>query len=140
MPRRFFHAKKEVMEVPNEENLIPVRSESEARERGAKGGKASGEARRKKKKLRETMEALLQAALKDEELTEKLKKFGFRSGMNMQEAIAAAMISQAAKGNVRAFEAIKDTIDPKGEAPEGGGVRVIVEGRIEDLSAGAPDD
>ena len=128
------------MEVPNEENLIPVQSKNEARERGAKGGKASGEARRKKKELRETMEALLQAALKDEELTEKLKKFGFRSGMNMQEAIAAAMISQAAKGNVRAFEAIKDTIDPKGEAPEGGGVRVIVEGRIEDLSAGAPDD
>ena len=37
MPRRFFHAKKEVMEVPNEENLIPVRSESEAREKGGRG-------------------------------------------------------------------------------------------------------
>ena len=51
MPGRFFHAKKEVMEVPNEENLIPVRSESEAREKGGRGGKASGEARRKKKEL-----------------------------------------------------------------------------------------
>lgn len=58
MPRRFFHAQKEVTEVPNEENLIPVRSERKR----AKGGKASGEARRKKKELRETMEALLQAA------------------------------------------------------------------------------
>lgn len=52
-------------EVPNEENLIPVRSESEAREKGGRGGKASGEARRKKKELRETMEALLQAAAFD---------------------------------------------------------------------------
>ena len=61
MPRRFFHAQKEVTEVPNEENLIPVRSERKR----AKGGKASGEARRKKKELRETMEALLQAAAFD---------------------------------------------------------------------------
>ena len=64
MPRRFFHAKKEVMEVPNRDNLSPP-STNEARERGAKGGKASGEARRKKKELRETMEALLQAAAFD---------------------------------------------------------------------------
>ena len=61
MPRRFFHAQKEVTKVPNEENLIPVRSERKR----AKGGKAIGEARRKKKELRETMEALLQAAAFD---------------------------------------------------------------------------
>ena len=37
----------------------------------------------------------------------------------MQEAIAAAMISQAAKGNVKAYVAIKDTVEPKdGEAEQ----------------------
>ena len=34
------------------ENLIPVRTEEEAREKGRRGGKASGEARRKKRDFR----------------------------------------------------------------------------------------
>lgn len=99
--------------MPNEENLKPVKNESEAREMGKRGGVKSGEARRKKKALRESMEALLVATLKDDELIEKFAKFGFKKGMTMQEAIAAAMISQAAKGNVKAYVAIKDTVEPK---------------------------
>ena len=35
------------------DNLKPVRSKSEARERGRKGGQASGEARRRLKSFRE---------------------------------------------------------------------------------------
>ena len=126
--------------MPNEENLNPVKSESEAREKGKKGGIKSGESRRKKKMLRETLEAMLKASLKDPELIEKFEKFGFKEGMNMQDAISAAMIAQAAKGNVKAFVAIRDTIDPKDGETESGGVRVIVEGKVQDLSEGAPDD
>ena len=122
------------------DNLIPVRSEDEAREKGRKGGVASGKARRKKKALRESMEALLVSTLKDDELIEKFAKFGFKKGMTMQEAIAAAMISQAAKGSVKAYVAIKDTIEPKDGEAESGGVRVIVEEKVQDLSEGAPDD
>ena len=42
----------------NDENLIPFRNESEAREAGRKGGVASGEARRRKKSMREWAEVL----------------------------------------------------------------------------------
>ena len=71
--------------MPNIDNLS-VSSTSEARERGAKGGVKSGEARRKKKALRESMEALLASVLKDE-LIEKFAKFGFKKGMTIQDAI-----------------------------------------------------
>lgn len=128
------------MPKDGKDNLIPVRSENEAREKGRKGGVASGEARRKKRDLRETLETLLKSTLKDEEIVSKFEEFGFKKGMTMQDAISAAMIQQAVKGNVKAFVAIRDTIDPKEGETESGGVRVIVEGKVQDLSEGSPDD
>lgn len=96
------------------DNLIPPRTKDEARERGKNGGIASGKARREKKALRETMEEMLKVALKDDNLLETYGKFGFaKKGMTMQDAIAAAMIHQAAKGNVKAYQAIKETITEK---------------------------
>ena len=56
------------MPKKKEDNLIPVRSKNEARERGRIGGIASGKARREKKALRETLEDLLKRDLKDKEL------------------------------------------------------------------------
>ena len=41
-----------MVKLANEGNLKPVRTKSEARERGRNGGKASGEARRRKKTMR----------------------------------------------------------------------------------------
>lgn len=128
------------MPKDGKDNLIPVRSAAEAREKGRKGGVASGEARRKKRDLRETLETLLKSTLKDEEIVSKFEEFGFKKGMTMQDAISAAMIQQAVKGSVKAFVAIRDTIDPKEGETESGGVRVIVEGKVQDLSEGAPDD
>lgn len=96
------------------DNLIPPRTKDEARERGKNGGIASGKARREKKALRETMEEMLKVALKDDNLLETYGKLGFaKKGMTMQDAIAAAMIQQAAKGNVKAYQAIKETITEK---------------------------
>jgi hypothetical protein len=98
--------------MPNVDNLQPVRSKKEARERGKIGGQKSGEARREKKQLREELILLLQAS-------------------NTQEKISVALINEALKGNVKAFEVIRDTI---GEKPVSkseisgieGGVSVIV--------------
>lgn len=99
-----------------DDNLKPIRSEDEARAKGKNGGIASGKARREKKALRETMEEMLKVALKDDNLLETYGKFGFaKKGMTMQDAIAAAMIHQAAKGNVKAFQAIKETVTPTKE-------------------------
>ncbi len=108
------------MPKKNKDNLIPIRSEKEAREKGKKGGIRSGEVRREKKALRDTFEELLKVTLKDENLLESYKQFGFdKKGMTMQDAISAAMIHQAAKGNVKAFKAIYETIEvPKLEEKE----------------------
>lgn len=77
-----------------QENLQPVRSKEEARERGRIGGIKSGEARRKRKTLREELLALLETK-------------------NYQEKISLAMIKEALDGNTKAFEVIRDTIGEK---------------------------
>lgn len=85
--------------MANEKNLKPVRSESEARELGKQGGIASGKARRKKKILRESLEALLD------------KNYNTSEGeISGADAIALKLMEQAMKGNVRAFTTIRDTI------------------------------
>lgn len=51
--------------MANEQNLIPVQSESEAREKGRQGGIASGKARREKKEMREFAKMVLDELVKD---------------------------------------------------------------------------
>lgn len=111
------------------ENLIPFtgeQSREEAVKNGKKGGKASGESRRKKKALREEMEELLSITLKNEKLIQNLQSLGIpaEKGVTLQTAISAAMIHQAARGNVKAFQAIAAVVTPikdeKSGAEDGG--------------------
>ena len=80
---------------PSDKNLIPFneRSEEERRESGRKGGVASGESRRFKKRLCELL---------DEHLTEEKRI-----------AINAAIEKKAARGDVRAWLAIRDSLGEK---------------------------
>lgn len=55
--------------MANEQNLKPARSTEEARERGRKGGIASGKARREKKTAREYAIAVLEGYVKDKDIT-----------------------------------------------------------------------
>lgn len=80
--------------MPNVKNLKPVKSTKEARERGKKGGIASGKARKKRKALKEELLLLL-------------------SQGNTQEKISLSLIKEAMKGNTKAFEVIRDTIGEK---------------------------
>lgn len=88
------------------ENLIPFseRSKEEAREFGRKGGKASGEARRRKADFRKTLNLLLTAKIDSPEWTPILKAMGLDS--TLESAVNAAMIREALAGNVKAYEAI----------------------------------
>lgn len=86
--------------MANEQNLKPVRSKKEARERGKAGGIKSGEIRAKRKTLREELLVLLETKLEDK---------------TVQEKISFSLIQEALKGNVKAFETIRDTI---GEKPQ----------------------
>lgn len=85
----------------NESNLKRPTPE-EAAERGRAGGIASGEARRRKRSIREALEiALAQEIEHDGETKTRV------------EAIAAEVIKQAEAGNLKAFELIRDTIGEK---------------------------
>ena len=88
------------------ENLIPFskRSKDEARENGRKGGKASGETRRKKANFRKALNAILTAKIDHPEWTPFLESLGLDS--TVEDAVNAAMIREALNGNVKAYEAI----------------------------------
>ena len=87
--------------MANEQNLIPFdeRTEDEQRAIATAGGKASGEARRRKADLRKALEALLE------------KDFTDKEGRTLSgaEAIALKQMEKALKGDTRAFEVVRDT-------------------------------
>ena len=80
--------------MAGKENLRPVSSKEEARERGRKGGLASGEARRKRKTLKEELLLML-------------------SEGETQKSVSLALIEKAMNGDTKAFEVIRDTIGEK---------------------------
>ena len=80
--------------MAGKENLRPVSSKEEARERGRKGGLASGEARRKRKTLKEELLLML-------------------SEGETQQSVTLALIEKAMSGDTKAFEVIRDTIGEK---------------------------
>ena len=95
------------------EDLKPVRTKAEAKERGAKGGKASGEARRAKRTLRELVEIFGNLAVSDE-ARKKMKEIGIPEELwtrKMQPVVA--LFSKANKGDVSAFNAIRDIVGEK---------------------------
>lgn len=98
--------------MANGENLkgkgFDSRSTEELREIARKGGKASGETRRKKANFRKTLNALLTAEIDSPEWTPMLKALGLDS--TLEAAINAAIIKEALSGDVKAYMAIRDTL------------------------------
>ena len=86
-------------------NLIPTnkRSKEEAKRIGKKGGIASGRARREKKTLRQCLEILLEKTLKDKKGIE----------MTGAEAVSLKVFEKALKGDIKAFEVLRDTAGQK---------------------------
>lgn len=95
--------------MANPENLekgkaTRFRSGEEAAKAGRKGGKASGEARRKRKAFAEAFDTLLERQYTD------------HNGNQLQgvEAIAVKVFQQAMNGDLKAIQIIRDTV---GEMP-----------------------
>ena len=92
----------------NEKNLIPFseRSESEVREINSKGGKASGETRRRKRDIKQKMKALLElpAAVNDREQLEALGVDP--DDMDNEMVLVMAMFLNAAQGDTKAFDRV----------------------------------
>lgn len=97
--------------MPNEQNLIPMdqRSQKEARELGREGGRASGEARRRKKSLREAAELYLSLPVSDKRRWNKLSEEGVPpEDVDNQMAIIAGLTAKAMKGDAKAAKALFD--------------------------------
>ena len=102
-----------------EKDLISLaeRTISEQQKIARKGGIASGKARREKKAMKDTLEALLSMPLKSGKAVdvETIKNMAALKGKNItvQEAIMFAQIQKAMKGDTRAAEYIRDTAGQK---------------------------
>lgn len=93
--------------MANKRNLVQYNgglSPSEAREYGRRGGKASGEARRRKANFRKDLNDLLTTEINHPEWTPILEAMGLDSTLGL--AVNAAMIKEALCGNIKAYEAI----------------------------------
>lgn len=102
--------------MANEQNLNPVRSKSEARERGRKGGIASGKARREKRTMQEIAKALLSMPMEDKELETVEYLQGYK-GKNISAGEAALLVQMQKaikEADGRAFALVRDTA---GEQP-----------------------
>lgn len=102
----------------NEQNLKPIRylSSEEAKRRGSKGGRASGEARRRRKLIKEQMEIALSLPVSNKKIRKTMDDIGLdEEDMDNQMALVLAMIQQGCKGDVGAFNSIRDLM---GEKPQ----------------------
>lgn len=98
--------------MANVNNLKPLgpndgRTEEERRLIRQKGGRASGEAKRRKKMLKECFEVLLEIEMVDEEDAEKPKK---RTGAEM---MALKAFRAALEGDWNAWKLVRDTSGQK---------------------------
>lgn len=103
--------------MANEQNLKPKTglSKEEAKRMGEKGGKKSGEVRRKRKALKEQLELLLSSPAKNEKMKQQIKqKFNIKDeDIDNQMAITIAIYQKALTGDVQAYNTIRDTIGEK---------------------------
>ena len=101
------------------ENIAPYmfRSGDEAREKGAKGGRKSGESRRARKTFREMFtEALACKIPKDSPLYQRtvkqMRSLGLKGEPTVQHTTILGMIVKASKDH-NAFVAVRDTVGEK---------------------------
>lgn len=112
------------------ENLIPLneRTKEEQREIAAKGGKASGKARRRKRTMKEAANLIMNAPATPLQ-KEMLLQYGIdEQDCTIMTVIMVKMALMAAEGDIKAAEYVRDTL---GENPR----YKLYEKRIEMLVA-----
>ena len=107
--------------MANIENLVSLadRTKEEQREIAIQGGIASGQARARKKSLREKAQLLMSLSIQDEKDKEKLKQLGIdEENMDNDMMNLVHMLNIIKKENfnsVGAFNSIKDLVEDKEE-------------------------
>lgn len=100
----------------NHKNDFSARTPEELSEIGRKGGKASGESRRRSASLREAVQRLLKKdplTCTPDDVLEELRAAGMENATSA-EAIAVSALIRASRGDVEAMRFIRDTA---GEGP-----------------------
>jgi hypothetical protein len=102
--------------VANEQNLklFTELTEKERREMARKAGKASGEARRRKRDMKESIEALFAMQTSDKYI-KAFKKQGFDVPENLtnEQAMAVSMVAKSIAGDTRAANLVMDILGEK---------------------------
>ena len=88
----------------NVNNLKKIQSTEEAREKGKKGGQKSGERRREKRELKYYLNLLLEG---------QTVKVSGNKKITGAEALATKLFEKALKGDIKAFEVLRDTVGQK---------------------------
>lgn len=120
------------------EDLIPMnkRTKEEQKRIATAGGKASGEARRRKKSLREAAEVYLALPVSDRRRWNKLaRKYIDAEDIDNQMAMIVGLTEAATQGDARAGRLIVDILGEQPKEPDGldaarellGGVNGVIE-------------
>ena len=118
--------------MANEKNLKPIQSTSRARELGAKGGRKYAENQRKRKALKDSMNALLELVPTDTRDYNKLIKAGIKQeDIDNSQLIVLAWFNRAKTGDVAAIKELRALI---GEDHGGSDI-----GKLESLIRGLCD-
>ena len=103
--------------MPNEQNLRPIRTESEARKKGRNGGIASGIARREKKTVQKLLNDFLSTAAKDNPQVAKLAaKMGLKSDDSIKDLFTIVCTLNTLKdGNLSDLERLSKLLGEQTE-------------------------
>ena len=97
--------------MANEQNLIPnsMRSPSEVRENGRKGGIKSGEVRSANAEMRKRLEQIVKMTLKEGK-ADKIKNLADAKGANLtvSDALIVKLVTMALSGNIKAMNKLMD--------------------------------
>ena len=103
--------------MANDQNLRPIRTESEARKKGRNGGIASGIARREKKTVQKILNDFLSTAAKDNPQVSKLAaKMGLKSDDSIKDLFTIVCILNTMKdGNLSDLERLSKLLGEQTE-------------------------
>lgn len=129
----------------NVNNLRTPTSE-QAREMGRKGGKASAEAKRVRREWKETLEIILGMTMKNGKVTDlsKMKDLSKealeKANLTINDRINIRMVNEAMKGNVKAYELIRDQIGEKPSDVQPDGTNSALAIYVQGINARKQDD
>ena len=118
------------------DNLIPLpqRTKEEQRRIAVEGGKASGEARRKRKALKESMNALLELPIVGNGIIEKMAELGIKTeDMDNSQLVVVALFQQACSGDVPAIKELRNLIGEDDAGKEQGMWEELIRGMQDEV-------